>query len=73
MAKNLQLTAYGCGTAEIIRHTRTDKTTVWRSAGALHNGRDRGLLRDKTGLSRIPTRRRNRAGGRYAHRDCSNA
>jgi transposase-like protein len=48
------LTAGGCGTAEIMRHTGVSKAAVWRwRVGFITDGAP-GLLRDKTRPPRVP-------------------
>src|SRR6202030_4814762 len=47
------LTADGCGTAEIMRCTGTNKTAVWRWQERFMTEGVDGLLRDKTRPSRI--------------------
>lgn len=49
-----QLTADGCGTAEIMRRTDTSKTVVWRWQERSRTDGVSGLMRDKTHPSRIP-------------------
>jgi transposase len=49
------LTADGIDTAEIMRRTGTSKTAVWRWQERFMTDGVKGLLRDKTRPSRIPT------------------
>ena len=53
-AQIVLLTADGCGTAEIMRHTGVSKTAVWRWQERFMTDRVAGMLRDKTRPSRIP-------------------
>jgi transposase len=53
-ARIVLLTADGCGTAAIRRHTGTSKTAVWRWQERFMTDGVAGLLRDKTRPSRIP-------------------
>ena len=53
-AQIVLLTADGCGTAEIMRHTGVTKTAVWRWQERFMTDRVAGMLRDKTRPSRIP-------------------
>ena len=53
-AEIVLLSADGVGTNEIMRRTGKSKTCVWRWQERFMQAGYDGLLRDKTGLSRIP-------------------
>src|SRR4051812_40298624 len=53
-AQIVLLSAEGCGTMELTRRTGTSKTSVWRWQERFLAEGVPGLLRDKTGPSRIP-------------------
>ena len=53
-AQIVLLTADGCGTAEIMRHTGVSKTATWRRSERFMTDRVAGMPRDKTRPSRIP-------------------
>ena len=58
------LTADGCGTAELMRHTGMSKTAVWRWQERFMTEGVVGMLRDKTRRSRIPPLEPENAGTR---------
>src|SRR5258708_32270069 len=55
-AKIVLLTAYGCGTAEIMQATGKAKTVIWRSQDRFRDEGAAGLLRDNTGAAGLAAR-----------------